>query len=369
MASLPSEPPPPATQRSGRLAPPGRLRIDLDAIADNWRRLRGLAAPAAVAGVVKADAYGLGMDRAALALRRAGCSLFFVAGLEEGAALRAVLPDVEIAVLSAPVEGFQAAYRSHRLLPVLNHPGDLAAWPGEDAVLHIDTGMTRLGLDPADAAALDRRRFRLVMSHLACADEPEHGLNEAQRRLFAELAARFDAPASLANSSGIFLGPGYRFDIARPGMALYGLNPTPGRPNPMQPVLRLEARVLQVREAARPLTVGYGAAAEARAGQRLATVAAGYADGYLRAAGPRAGVVLHGRRAPLVGRVSMDSIVVDVTGLPPGAVKPGDWAVLIGEGLDADGLAAAAGTIGYEILTSLGARYARTYTGGGGFGA
>lgn len=350
-------------------APPGRLAIDLDAVAGNWLKLCNLAAPAVVAGVVKADAYGLGMDRVAPALRRAGCSLFFVAGLEEGASLRALLPDVEIAVLSAPVEGFQAAYRDYRLLPVLNHAGDLAAWPGEDAVLHIDTGMTRLGLDPADAAVLERRRFRLVMSHLACADEPDHPLNEAQRRLFAELAGRFDAPASLANSSGVFLGPGYRFDLARPGMALYGLNPTPGRPNPMQPVIRLEARVLQVREADRPLTVGYGATAEVRAGRVLATVAAGYADGYLRAASPGAGAMLHGRKVPLIGRVSMDSIVLDVTGLPPGSVNPGDWAVLIGEGMDADALAEAAGTIGYEILTSLGARYARSYTGGGGSGA
>lgn len=351
------------------MAPPGRLTIDLDAIVRNWRKLCDLAAPAAVAGVVKADAYGLGMDRVAPALQRAGCSLFFVAGLEEGAALRTLLPDAGIAVLSAPVEGFQAAYRDYRLLPVLNHAGDLAAWPGEDAVLHIDTGMTRLGLDPSDAAALDRRRFRLVMSHLACADEPDHPLNEAQRRLFAELAPQFDAPASLANSAGIFLGPGYRFDIARPGMALYGLNPTPDLPNPMRPVVRLEARVLQVREVDRALTVGYGATAEVRPGQRLATVAAGYADGYLRAASPRAGALLHGRRVPLVGRVSMDSIVLDVTGLPPGSVNPGDWAVLIGEGTDADALAEAAGTIGYEVLTSLGARYSRSYTGGGGSGA
>ena len=366
MASLPSEAAPRADGRDRPLAPPGRLRIDLDAIAGNWRRLNAMAPSA---GVVKADAYGLGMDRVAPALRRAGCRFFFVAGLDEGTALRALLPDAEIAVLSAPVEGFQAIYREHRLLPVLNHAGDLSAWPGEDAVLHIDTGMTRLGLDPSDAAALGRRRFRLAMSHLACADEPDHPLNDAQRRLFAELAPRFDSPASLANSSGIFLGPGYRFDLARPGMALYGLNPTPGEANPMQPVVRLEGRVLQVREVDRPLTVGYGATAEVRAGQRLATVAAGYADGYLRAASPGAEASLHGRRVPLIGRVSMDSIVLDVTGLPPGSVKPGDWAVLIGEGLDADGLADAAGTIGYEILTSLGARYARTYAGGGGSGA
>ena len=354
------------TQQTGMVAPPGRLRIDLDAVVGNWRKLDALAPSA---GVVKADAYGLGMDRVAPALRRAGCRSFFVAGLDEGAALRTLLPDAEIAVLSAPVEGFQPVYREYRLLPVLNHAGDLAAWPDEDAVLHIDTGMTRLGLDPTDAAALDRRRFRLVMSHLACADEPAHPLNETQRRLFAELAARFDAPASLANSSGIFLGAGYRFDLARPGAALYGLNPTPDGPNPMQPVVRLEARVLQVREVDRPLTVGYGAASEVRAGQRLATVAAGYADGYLRAASPRAGASLHGQRVPLIGRVSMDSIVLDVTGLPRGSVKPGDWAVLIGEGMDADELADAAGTIGYEFLTSLGARYARTYTGGADSGA
>ena len=293
---------------------------------------------------------------------------FFVAGLDEGAALRALLPDAEIAVLSAPVEGFQTHYRENRLLPVLNHAGDLAAWPDEDAVLHIDTGMTRLGLDPSEAGALDRRRFRLAMSHLACADEPEHPSNEAQRRLFAELAARFDAPASLANSSGIFLGAGYRFDLARPGMALYGLNPTPGRPNPMQAVVRLEARVLQVREADRPLTVGYGATAEVRPGQRLATVAAGYADGYLRAASPGAAASLHGRRVPLIGRVSMDSIVLDVTGAA-GVREAGGLGLLIGEGLDADDLADAAGTIGYEVLTSLGARYTRCYTGGGDSGA
>ena len=362
MASLPSE----APARAGMLAPPGRLRIDLDAVAANWRKLNALAPSA---GVVKADAYGLGMDRVAPALWRAGCRTFFVAGLDEGAALRALLPDAEIAVLSAPVEGFQAIYRERRLLPVLNHADDLAAWSGEDAVLHIDTGMTRLGLDPPDAAALERRRFRLVMSHLACADEPEHGQNGAQHRLFAELAARFDAPASLANSSGIFLGPGYRFDLARPGMALYGLNPTPGEANPMRPVVRLEARVLQVREVDRTLPVGYGATAEVHAGQRLATVAAGYADGYLRAASPGASASLHGRRVPLIGRVSMDSIVLDVTGLPAGSVKPGDWAVLLDGGMDADGVADAAGTIGYEILTSLGARYARTWTGGGEPGA
>ena len=222
------------TQQTGLLAPPGRLRIDLDAVVGNWRKLDALAPSA---GVVKADAYGLGMDRVAPALHRAGCRTFFVAGLDEGTALRTLLPDAEIAVLSAPVEGFQPVYREHRLLPVLNHAGDLAAWPDEDAVLHIDTGMTRLGLDPAEAAALDRRRFRLVMSHLACADEPDHPLNGAQRRLFAELSARFDAPASLANSSGIFLGAGYRFELARPGAALYGLNPTPDGPNPMQPVV------------------------------------------------------------------------------------------------------------------------------------
>ena len=344
----------------------GRLCIDLDALVANWRKLDAMAPAAAV---VKADAYGLGADRVAPALARAGCRRFFVAGLEEGVALRALLPEAEIAVLSAPVAGFQAVYRAERLLPVLNHAGDLAAWPEDDAVLHIDTGMTRLGLDPAEAAGLARRRFALVMSHLACADEPEHELNDAQRRQFAELAAGFEAPASLANSSGLFLGPGYRFDLARPGMALYGLNPTPGAPNPMRPVVRLQAPVLQVRELDRAVTVGYGATAEARPGQRLATVAAGYADGYLRQASGRAEARLHGRRAPLVGRVSMDSIVLDVTALPAGAVRPGDWADLIDEEITADDLADRAGTIGYEILTGLGARYRRCYSGGGEGGA
>ena len=339
----------------------GLLTVDLDAIAANWRRLSSLAPCAAV---VKADAYGLGMAPVSRALARAGCRTFLVATLDEGVALRPVLPDAEIAVLSAPVEGFQDVYRRERLLPVLNHPGDAAAWP-DRAILHIDTGMARLGVDPAQARDFRGRDFAYVMSHLACADEPNHPLNGEQLRLFGGLRRDFDAPASLANSSGLFLGPDYRFDLARPGMALYGLNPRPGLRNPMRPVVRLQAPILQIRAAGRPLTVGYGATARVGPGRRLATVAAGYADGYPRAAGNRAQARIAGRIVPVVGRVSMDTIVLDVSDLPRGAADVGDPADLLDGAVTADDLAAAAGTIGYEVLTSLGSRYRRSHIGAG----
>jgi alanine racemase len=346
------------------------LRVDLSAIVANWRDL-GARHGAQVAGVVKADAYGLGAAPVARALRDAGCATFFVAHLVEGLALRVALgPAPDIIVL----DGFPpGADEDARLWPVLNHLGDVAqhAQAGSTAVLHLDTGMARLGLDaqeqavlaegPARLAGLD---LRFVMSHLACADEPAHPLNAIQAARFAQAADRIApaVPRSLANSAGIFLGADFRSALARPGCALYGCNPTPTARNPMRQVVRLEAEVLQVRAIAAGDTVGYGASWVAPGPRRIATVAAGYADGYLRALSGRSLGILHGRAVPLVGRVSMDLTTFDVTEVPQAA--PGDRLLLIGgAGNTPDDIAARAGTIGYEVLTALGARYHRHYEG------
>jgi alanine racemase len=346
------------------------LHVDLSAIVANWRDLTVIhRAPAA--GVVKADGYGLGAIPIAKALYAAGCDMFFVAHLAEGMALRGALgAGPAIAVLNGFPRG---ADGDAGLLPVLNSLDDIAAHArsGREAILHLDTGMSRLGLDAReqatlaqDRALLDGISLRYVMTHLACADEPDHPLNAAQRARFEEGAMRIApaVPRSVANSSGIFLGPGFRSDLARPGCALYGINPTPGRPNAMRQAMRVEAGILQVREVAAGETVGYGASWRAPAKRRIATVAAGYADGYLRSLSGRSFGFLRGRAVPMVGRVSMDLTTFDVTDVPE--AKPGDRLLLIGgEGNSPDDVAARCGTIGYEILTSLGARYARLYEG------
>ncbi|PWS35990.1 alanine racemase [Falsiroseomonas bella] len=354
------------------------LHVDLGAIVANWRDLVARhGAPAA--GVVKADGYGLGAGAVARALQAAGCTTFFVAHLTEGLVLRAALGAGPQGAREAPpdivvLNGFRpGADEDAGLVPVLNHLGDVAAHAaaGSRAVLHLDTGMSRLGLDAREQAVLAQDRGRLdglrllhVMTHLACADEPEHPLNEAQRARFAEAASRI-APGvkrSFANSSGIFLGEGFRSDLARPGCALYGINPTPGAANPMRQVARVEAEILQVREIAAGDTVGYGASWQATEPRRIATVAAGYADGYLRALSGRSLALLRGRAVPLIGRVSMDLMTFDVTDVPEAA--PGERLLLIGgEGNTPDDIAARCGTIGYEILTSLGARYHRVHEG------
>jgi alanine racemase len=328
----------------------------------------------AVAGVVKADAYGLGAARVGPALRDAGCRHFFVAHLAEGVALREALgPEPRIAVLNGFAPG---ADEDAALLPVLNGLPDVGAHAAAarrrgraaPAILHLDTGISRLGLDAreqeavaADPSRLGGLDLRWLMTHLACADEPGHPLNAAQAERFAAICARLPAgiPRSVANSSGMFLGPAFASDLARPGCALYGINPTPGRPNPMRQVVRLDAPVLQVREIAPGDTVGYGATWTATRPSRVATVAAGYADGYLRALSGRAFGVFAGQSVPLIGRVSMDLIAFDVTDAPP--IAPGAAICLIGPENTPDDVAARAGTIGYEILTSLGNRYRREH--------
>ncbi|MCH8808310.1 MAG: alanine racemase [Proteobacteria bacterium] len=366
----------PAAARAGAI-----LTIDLDAVADNYRRLCAELGAAACAAVVKADAYGLGMARVAPALARAGARTFFVAQLEEATALRAMFPvEVEIYVLNGLGAGPVAEFQAGRVHPVLNSLGEIDAWAAAaraagralPAAVHIDTGISRLGLpdDELEALAADRGRLagidlRYLLSHLACADRPEHPLNAEQLRRFRAARARLpDAPASLANSSGIFLGADYHLDLARPGVALYGVNPTPGQPNPMRQVVRLQGKILQVREIDASRTVGYGATHRAAGPTRIATVAVGYADGYLRSLSNRGSAWLGDRRVPVVGRVSMDLITLDVTGASAEAARPGAFVDLIGADLSTDEVAEAAGTIGYEILTSLGRRYHRVYRGG-----
>ncbi len=353
------------------------LDIDLDALVGNWRSLRDRLPQGAIcAGVVKADAYGLGMAKVAAALAAAGCRLFFVAQLGEAVALRHLLPDAEIAVLNGLLPGEAAAFAAHRLIPVLNDLGQIAAWRGTGgglpAIIHVDTGMARLGLPPgelarlaADPSLLAGLSLRAVMSHLACADEPSHPHNARQLAAFGAARAELPAaPASLANSSGIFLGPAYHFDIARPGAAVYGVNPLPGRPNPMAQVVRLKGKILQTRDIDRGEFVGYGSTHRREGPGRIATVAVGYADGWLRSLSNRGSVAIAGQRVPLAGRISMDLMTIDVTALDPQAASPGNFAELIGPGHDIDAVAAEAGTIGYEILTALGSRYRRVYRGG-----
>jgi alanine racemase len=355
------------------------LEVDLAGIAANWRLLARRVAPAGCAAVVKADAYGLGAARVAPALAAAGCRRFFVATIEEGIALRGLLPEsAEIAVLNGLLPGSAGDFAEFRLIPVLNDPGQIAEWrfaaarQGEGlAILHLDTGMARLGLTTREFDGLaddlcqsDPIRWRALISHLACSDEPQHPLNDLQLARFAAARRRLPVlPASLAASFGIFLGPGFHFDFVRPGAALYGVNPQPGCPNPMHQIVRLRARILQIREVDRGQTVGYGAAHVMDAPGRLATVPVGYADGWLRSLSHRGSGRIADKRVPLLGRVSMDLVVFDVSGVDPAFARPGDLIDLLAEDYGLDAVAADAGTIGYEILTALGRRYHRVYHG------
>ena len=357
------------------------MTVDLDAVADNWRALARRARGAECAAVVKADAYGLGASEVGPALSRAGCGTFFVACPREGAALRRALDGApaEILVLDGHVEGETERYGRHGLTPVLGTVEAVAHWArhardrgGRRAALMLDTGMTRLGLGAADTELLSAEPDRLagielacVMSHLACADTPSHPLNARQKEAFDAMRAGLPAaPASLANSAGIFLGPEFHYDQVRPGAALYGLSVVSDRPNKMKRAVRLQARILQSRIVDSETPVGYGADRLIAAGSTLATIAMGYADGLPRALGDRGSGRIGGMPAPLVGRVSMDLSTLDVTGIAPDLVRPGCVVDLIDDDHDADALAAEAGTIGYEILARIGEHVERIYRGG-----
>ncbi|MBE0533557.1 MAG: alanine racemase [Rhodospirillales bacterium] len=356
------------------------LTIDLAALRANWQSLRDRLKGAECTGVVKADAYGLGLEPVAKTLAGAGCRVFFVAHLDEGVALRAALPKAEIHVLNGLLPGTAAEFAAHRLIPVLNSLGTIDEWrafcrtrqSALAADIHVDTGMSRLGLPPDEVTALAAEPARLdgmapgyLMSHLACADEPDHPMNRQQLAAFVAVRRRLPLTrASLANSAGIFLGSDYHFDVARPGIAVYGGNPLPGGPNPMAQVVRLQGKILQVRGVDTPQTVGYGATHRFAGPARIATVAVGYADGFLRSLGNAGCGFVGDIRTPVVGRVSMDLITLDVTSVPEAESRPGCLIDLIGPQNDVDAVAATAATISYEILTGLSRRYHRRYVGG-----
>ncbi len=356
------------------------LTIDLAAIRANFRALQRGLGKTACAAVVKADGYGLGAVEVASALTAEGCRSFFVAHAVEGLHLRRALgPDPAIHILNGIHPGAEDDCAAAGLTAVCNCVEQLSAWreaarrrgSGKLPVaVQVDSGMSRLGMASSEVAAVagspgafDSLELKLVLSHLACADEPAHPANEAQRGEFDRLRRMLPpAPASLANSSGIFLGTDFHYDLARPGAALYGINPLPNRPNPMRQAVGLSAKVIQTREVGTGTGIGYGQVMTAQAPLRLATIALGYADGWPRRLG--AAGWFEGVRLPFAGRVSMDSIILDLSGLAAGRLKPGDLVELIGPDQTVDDVAALAGTIGYEILTGLGGRFHRRYEGG-----
>lgn len=366
----------PPIEETGPSNAPSVLTIDLGALRSNYRLLDARSGRAACAAVVKADGYGLGALPVARTLAAAGCDTFFTATLDEAIELRGALPDADIYTLNGLLQGDAPVCAEYAIRPVLNDPGQIERWArfcttrGRlPAAIHLDTGMSRLGLTPREADALTAapaplRAFELTlaMSHLACADTPDHPLNERQRSRFDVASAKLPAAArSLAASSGIFLGPGWHFDMVRAGVSLYGVAPVPGEPNPMAQVVNLQGKILQIRDVDTPQTVGYGAAHRFEGPTRVATVAAGYADGYPRSLGDAGTAYLGTIAAPVVGRVSMDLITLDVSNAKQ--AKPGDMVDLIGPRNDLDSVAEAAGTIGYELLTRLGRRYRRRYIG------
>ena len=349
---------------------PTKLIIDRSAIVANWQALRS----GPTAAVVKADAYGLGASAIAPALYAAGCRHFFTAHPAEALAIRGQLREAMLAVLNGLWPGMEREFSSADLTPVLGSLDEIHRWQEHagavgrplPAILHVDTGMHRLGLDARELATLAQDHsllhgiyLRYVMTHLVSAECPDDPINTIQRERFAAACAQLpEAPRSIANSSGLFLGPDFASDLARPGAALYGINPRPGHTNPQRPVIQLQARILQTRDVPTGESVGYNGQWTAARPSRIATVSVGYADGYLRSLSNKATAYFDGQPVPLVGRVSMDLSTFDVTDLP--GLQPGSWLDLLGPG-GVDALAAQAGTNGYEILTSLGTRYPRTY--------
>jgi alanine racemase len=372
--------------RRGAVPPDARavLRIDLAALRANWAQLNRVAGNAECAGVVKADAYGLGLEPIARALTEEGCRTFFVATIEEGRRTRAIQPGAAIYILDGLLPGAEPHYAGFDLRPVLSSEPEIRDWASYcmrvgrhlPAAVQLDTGMNRLGLRPdelqrvvAEPSLLASFKMTLVMSHLACADEPANPMNEAQRVLFDRLRAKLPpAPASLSNSAGTFLGPAFHYDLVRPGIATYGGRAFEGATNPMLPVVSLSARILQLRDVSPGEKVGYGATFMVARPSRMATIACGYADGFLRALsgpsghpGPVGYIGPH--PVPVVGRVSMDLITVDVTDVPPALAVRGAWVEVMGGRVTLDDLTDRAGTIGYELLSRLSKRVHRIYEG------
>lgn len=356
-----------------------RLIIDLPALRANYALLKQKAAPSETGAVVKANGYGLGLAPVAKTLYHAGCRTFFTAHLSEALALRKILQDTVIAPYHGVMPAEQTEAIAHHITPVLNSLPAIESWAQSarwqnknlPAFVHLDTGMNRLGLPPdeqkrliANPALLSGLEIKGWISHLACSEEFNKPMTTEQRDRFRDVLRQLPkAPASLCNSSGIFWGKDYLFDLVRPGVALYGVNPTPALPNPMRAVVELEAPVLQIRDVDTPMSVGYGASYRVTRKGRIATLALGYADGYSRALGNRGQVKIGDFLAPVVGRISMDLMTIDISGVPPAAVTIGAMATVIGTHRPVDQVAEEAGTIAYEILTSFGGRIEYTYKG------
>ncbi|MDH0116230.1 alanine racemase [Agrobacterium pusense] len=356
----------------------GHLTIDLGALRDNYLALAAMAPASQTAAVVKADAYGLGADMVSQTLFDAGCRHFFVAHIDEALALRLRLPaQARIFVLNGLQPGNEASCAAMAITPVLNSLEQIAQWAAHAktlgrklaAAVQIDTGMCRLGLSPEEQETLtsqpqllDGIDIAFIMSHLACADEPGHACNTAQLSAMRQATIAFpDVPVCFSNSGGIFLGREYHNHLLRPGIALYGGAPSADRPNPMKPVVRLDLAVIQTRTVPAGSLVGYGGSFEASGSTRLATIAAGYADGLPRSLSNRGAAWYDGVRLPIAGRVSMDSIILDISALPEGTLTQGSFVQMIGPEQTLEDIADDAGTIAYEILTGLGRRYRRTY--------
>ncbi|PYE88510.1 alanine racemase [Phyllobacterium leguminum] len=381
--SLPPDQPALSTG-ADRLLAGGRLTVDLDALVANWRMLDAQSRPGRAAAVVKADAYGCGIAQVVPALVAAGCNDFFVALPEEGLSVRHAAPRARVFVLNGLFEDAAPAFTDADLIPVLGSEHEIALWARngrrKPCAIHVDTGMNRLGLTPDEAIAFAATaksvRPVLLMSHLACADTPSHDMNRRQLETFQRVRAAFgDIETSLDNSAGIFLGESYLSDLARPGIALYGGEAVGGVANPMKPVVTAEARIVQIRQAAKGEAVGYGASTTLARDTRIAVCSVGYADGYPRAASGsgvpvRATVAagahgfIAGMRVPVIGRVTMDLTSFNVSDVPEGEIRIGDHVELFGPNIAIDDVARAAGTVGYELLTSLGRRYHRRYVGG-----
>ncbi len=367
----------------------GRLTIDLGALVDNWRNLDNLAGSAECSAVVKANTYGCGIAPVTAALANAGCKTFFVALPEEGIQVKDTAPDARCFVLNGLFADAAPHYLKHNLIPILGSVPEVVAWAAFanqqgaplPCALHMDSGMTRLGMSPAELAHVtktpsltDHIDIRLFMTHYACADDIGHPQTIAQRNAFMEVATSFPGvPCSAANSAAILQNDGHAFDLVRPGIALYGGEALNDVPNPMKPVATLEARIIQIRSANTGDAVGYGAAEVLQRDTRIAYVATGYADGYHRAASNQ-GVPMRDVASPAkaafkgtiingIGRISMDMCGFDVTDVPENGIAAGDWIELFGDTIALDDVARAAGTIGYEMLTGLGARYQRSYVG------
>lgn len=354
------------------------FRVNLDSIAHNFNFLQSQLPKSRCSAVVKADAYGLGMTQIAPTLIKAGCRDFFVATIDEALQLRRVVAESHIYVLSGLLKGCEDELEHHQIIPVLNDLGQIHLWNQYarnhekklPAVIHVDTGMWRLGLPPrevnalvADLSVLAPFDLKLIMSHLACSDSPHHDKNLQQLDAFNDARKRLpQVPASMANSHGIFLGDAYHYDMVRPGRSLYGLGARFLHTDGLCQALQIYAKVLQVSPIGKGETIGYDAMYCVSKPTRIATISIGYADGYVRTLSNHGRVFIHGYEAPIVGRVSMDVITVDVGEVPEHLAIPGAWAEIIGENISADEVALAAGTTSREISSKMGSRFHRIYT-------